>query len=462
MNKITTWVGIIFCLLYLPSCNHSNNNTLFSSVDLNGWKTSGNVLVKDSMMILSGSNAIATLQNREYKDFDLKLKLRTTQNGKGSIDFHTDGSKKGYQVAINNDMTDSTWWRKTGSLLSVRNLAKSLAKDGEWFDMDIRVEGQSISIKVNGTLVVEYIEPAHPYRIPPNDKALLSSGTIAIESSGEGDIEIKDITIEEINSKNINITAQLAIASDEQSDDFIHLHQEDFPLLDYHVHLKGGLTSDMAIKQSRRLGVNYAIAPNCGIGFPITNDQGIYQFLDSMRSQPFILAMQAEGREWVTTFSEQARNEFDYVFTDALTFNDKKGRRVRLWIDNEVFIDNEQEFMDLIVDKTCDVLTEPADIFVNPCYLPDKMSDRYDAFWTEDRMNKFIEALAKSGKALEINELYSIPNKAIIMKAKEAGVKFTFGSNNVTPDVSKLKYSIKMKQECGLTAKDMYKPKIKI
>ena len=47
------------------------------------------------------------------------------------------------------------------------------------------------------------------------------------------------------------------------------------------------------------------------------------------------------------------------------------------------------------------------------------------------------------------------------MKAKEAGVKFTFGSNNVTPDVSDLGYSLKMKEECGLTAENMYKPKVK-
>ena len=181
-----------------------------------------------------------------------------------------------------------------------------------------------------------------------------------------------------------------------------------------------------------------------------------------MRSQPFILAMQGEGREWPTTFSEAARKEFDFVFTDALTFTDKKGRRVRLWIDDEVFIDNEQEYMDLIVDKMCDVFKEPADIYVNPFFLPTSMNDRYDQFWTEQRVDRAISALKKSGKVLEINELYQIPSKAIIMKAKEAGLKFSFGSNNVKPEVGKLEYAIRMKKECGLTAQDMYKPKIKL
>jgi histidinol phosphatase-like PHP family hydrolase len=182
-----------------------------------------------------------------------------------------------------------------------------------------------------------------------------------------------------------------------------------------------------------------------------------------MRSQPFILAMQAEGREWVTTFSQRVRDEFDFVFTDAMTFTDHKGRRSRLWIPQETHIDNEQQYMDLIVDRICSVLQEPMDVYVNPCFLPDRMQDRYDAFWTEDRQVKFINALVKSGKALEINNRYQIPNKAIIQKAKAAGVKFTFGTNNAgANDMGKMEYAIRIKEECGLTAQDMYKPKIKI
>ncbi|GAB6122688.1 hypothetical protein JCM30204_38370 [Dysgonomonas termitidis] len=415
------------------------------------------------MLILSGPDSRATLKNGEYKDFDLNLVLRTTQNGKGFISFHTDESSgKGYRIAINNNISDPIWWRMTGSLLSVRNLTKSLVKDDQWFTMNIRVEGQSIIVKINGEPVVEYLEPAHPLRISPNDKCILSEGTISLASKGSGNIEFKSISIETLNRKDINIPAQLTIAKDEQNDDILHLHQEDFPVLDYHVHLKGGLTKESAAKQSRKAGINYVVAPNCGVGFPITNDKEVFNFLDTMRTQPFILAMQGEGREWVTTFSEKARDGFDFVFTDALTFNDMKNRRVHLWINEEVKINDEQQYMDMIVDKICSVLREPADVYVNPFFLPEQMNDRYDEFWTEDRMNRVIDALAKSGMALEINELYRIPNKAIIMKAKKAGIKFTFGSNNISPEVGKLEYSIRMKKECNLMQLEMYKPQIKL
>lgn len=453
---------LVLSFIWLNSCTDSKSRILFNGNGNKDWQTVGNVSINDSILILSGPNSRATLKNGKYKDFDLKLVLRTTQNGKGFICFHTDDSGKGYRIAINNDATDPIWWRMTGSLLSVRNLTKSLVKDSQWFTMNIRVEGQSIVVKVNGEPVVEYIEPADPLRISPNDKCILSSGTISVAGKGDGAIEFKNISIETLDRKDINIPAQLAIAKDEQNDDILHLHQEDFPVLDYHVHLKGGFTKEAAAKQSRKTGINYAVAPNCGIGFPVTNDKDAFNFLDTMHTQPFILAMQGEGREWVTTFSEKARHGFDFVFTDALTFNDLRGRRVHLWVNEEVVINDEQQYMDMIVDRICSVLQEPADVYVNPFFLPEQMNDRYDAFWTEDRINKVIDALAKSGMALEINELYNIPNKTIIMKAKRAGVKFTFGSNNISPEVGRLEYSIRMKKECNLMQLDMYKPKVKL
>lgn len=454
---------VIISASLLVSCSTPTNGDLFSGSNTNQWDTSGNVSIKDSILILTGTDAQMISKKGNYKSFDLSLELRTTAQGKGFVGFHTDkADNKGYRVAINNDRKDATWWRMTGSLMSVRNLTKSFIKENEWFKMNIRVEGQSVTVLINDQLVMEYIEPEAPYRIASNAAALLSEGHFSLVSNGAGEIQVKNIKVGILDDRHIDKSAQLANAINEQEDDIIRLHQEDFPVLDYHVHLKGGLTKEEAAIQSRQLGINYAIAPNCGVGFPITNDQQVMDFLNEMRSEPFILAMQAEGREWVTTFSPEVRNEFDYVFTDALTFTDNKNRRTRLWIKEETWIEDEQQYMDMIVDKICGVLQEPVDVYVNPCFLPYPMNERYDEFWTEARMDKFVDALAKSGKALEINELYNIPNRAIIQKAKDAGVKFTFGSNNVTPDVSRLGYSIRMKNECGLTPQDMYKPKIKI
>ena len=465
--KTLSFFTTILLGIFLADCSQAGGSRLlFDGTNADMWQTTGNVSVENGLLTLKGSNARAVLQNGKYKNFELNLEMRTTSGGKGTIGFHTDlSAAKGYQVAINNDREDPVWWKMTGSLLSVRNLTKSFVKENDWFQMSIRVEGHFVTVTINGEPVVEYIEPADFYRIAPNQTALLSEGTFALTSSGTGEIQIKSILVDVIQPNEIaqNIADQLAQSIDEQSDEIIKLHQEDFPVLDYHIHIKGGFDDREAAKLSRKVGINYASSPNCGIGFPITDDAGVMEFLEASRSLPFILAMQAEGREWVTTFSPEVRAEFDYVFTDALTFTDTKGRRTRLWMRSETWIEDEQEYMDLIVDKICDVLEEPMDIYVNPCFLPPQMDDRYDEFWTEARMNRFVEALAKSGKAMEINNRYKIPNKAIIQKAKAAGVKFTFGTNNAgANDVGLMEYAIQMKKECGITAADMYKPKIKI
>ena len=105
----------------------------------------------------------------------------------------------------------------------------------------------------------------------------------------------------------------------------------DFPLVDYHVHLKGGLTLDQAIEISEKNGVKFGIAQNCGLGFPVTDDAGAMQFIEMLKGRDAYIGMQAEGREWLGLFSKDVIARFDYVFTDALTFTDDKGRRTRLW-----------------------------------------------------------------------------------------------------------------------------------
>ncbi|MDR1742836.1 MAG: DUF1080 domain-containing protein [Dysgonamonadaceae bacterium] len=444
---------------FLTACAKPNEKVLFDGSSLDKWVKEGDVKIDNQILILTGEASQIVLKQGDYASFELSAQIRTTEYGKGFIGFHTDTKGNGgYRVAIDNDISNNEWWTKTGSLLSVRNLTKSLIGENEWFALKIRVEGKKISVKVNDEPVVEYIEPASPYRLPANAGQKLSKGLFTIKSTGSGAVEIKEITVSLLNNKNIDIAAQEAEATDETTDDIIKLHQANFPVLDYHVHLKENLSLELAKQQSRKFGINYALAPNCGIGFPITNDSGVIAYLDKMKEQPFVQAMQGEGREWPETFSKDVRDKFDYVFTDAMTFTDAKGRRTRLWMPDEVWVENEEEYMDLIVRKICDVMNEPMDVYVNPTFLPDAMNDRYDAFWTDTRQQKVIDAMVKAGKALEINARYEIPHKSFIQKAKAAGLKFTFGTNNSNADTGKLEYCIRMKNECNITAEDMFKP----
>ena len=231
-------------------------------------------------------------------------------------------------------------------------------------------------------------------------------------------------------------------------------------ITDLHIHLKGGFTIKEAVLKSKNENIRYGIVVNCGVGFPVHNDSQIDSVLLTLKDYPqFFIGMQAEGREWVNIFSKESMNKFDYVFTDGMTFTDAKGRRNRIWLKEETWIDNEEEFMDYLVNTIVKILnTEPINIYVNPTFLPAQMSARYDYFWTPERMDKVIYAAKSHNIAIEINNRYRIPSIGFIAKAKKAGVKFTIGTNNTNSDFSGAEYALEAIKKCGLTQNDFFQP----
>jgi hypothetical protein len=240
--------------------------------------------------------------------------------------------------------------------------------------------------------------------------------------------------------------------------------KSDFPLTDLHVHIKGKLTIGDLAKKSKEENIQYGIAVNCGLGFPVHSDSQIDSVIQIFKGYPqFYVAMQAEGREWVNIFSKESRDKFDYVFTDAMTFTDEKGRRNRIWIKDETWIDDEEQFMEYLVNTLVKTLvkileTEPINIYVNSTYLPAQMADRYNHFWTAERMDRVIKAARNNNIAIEINNRFRIPSAEFIKRAKVAGVKFTIGTNNADENFSGAVYARQMIKECGLTKDDFYLP----
>jgi len=233
-----------------------------------------------------------------------------------------------------------------------------------------------------------------------------------------------------------------------------------FKVTDLHIHLKGNFSLDDAVKKSQEENIKYGIAFNCGYKFPIHMDSQIDSVVSLMKDYPqFYMAMQAEGREWVNIFSQESRAKFDYVFTDAMTFTDEKGRRNRIWIKNETWIDDEEVFMDYLV-KTIEKIfnEEPIDIYVNSTFLPEQMAGRYDEFWTVERMDRVIKAAKSNNIAIEINNRYRIPSEKFIKRARAAGVKFTVGTNNSDENFSGAEYALDMIKKCKLTEEDFFQP----
>jgi len=230
---------------------------------------------------------------------------------------------------------------------------------------------------------------------------------------------------------------------------------------DYHVHVKSDLTLEDALRRSRETGITYGIAINGGLDLPVNSDAGLEAFLREMRGKPVFVAFQAEGREWVRLFTRQTLEKFDYVFTDAMTWTDDDGRRMRLWIRNEVgVIADPQRFMDTLVKRATGIFdNEPIDLYVNPTFIPEQIAPDYDRLWTPARMKRIVDGLAANGVAVEINNRYRIPNAAFIRLAKQAGVKFACGTNNTgAADLGHNEYCAEMIRLCDLGPRDLWRP----
>ena len=231
--------------------------------------------------------------------------------------------------------------------------------------------------------------------------------------------------------------------------------------VDYHVHPKGGLTVEDALRRSLETGIFYGLAINGGLRQPAENDAGLEAFLRELDGKPVYKAMQAEGREWVRMFSKATLEKFDYVFTDSMTWTDDSGKRMRLWIPDEVgTIGDPQTFMDTLVDRAVGIFEkEPIDIYVNPTFLPAQLAVDYDRLWTPARMKRVVDALAAQGIAMEINNRYRIPGAAFIRLAQQAGVKFACGTNNTgAADLGQNEYCAEVIRDHGLRAEHFWTP----
>ena len=219
---------------------------------------------------------------------------------------------------------------------------------------------------------------------------------------------------------------------------------------------------------SMNYGINYGVAPNAGeggVGRMLANDDEVYAYFEEVKDMPFLRGVQGEGRKWTATFSREALGVFDYLFTDAMTIVDHKGRLSRIYRPEEVHYDGitKERYMDHLVDQTVKILAnEPADIFANPTYVPDDMNPDYATYWTDARVDRVLDVLRKYQIALEINARYKIPSFDIIRKAKERGIKFTFGTNNVDADFGRLEYCLEAVERCGLTVEDMWFPSMSV
>jgi len=459
-------------LTTLPAPAQNGWTPLFDGSSLEGWRASEHAdsfSVADGAIRCDGERShlfyVGPVSGADFHSFELEVRLLAPAGANSGIYFHTafqaEGwPSQGFEVQVNNSQRrqgDYLEMKKTGSLYGFRNVYAAVAPDDEWFTVRVEVRGRRVRSWVDDTLVVDYREPA-PLPAAWGDRSRLGHGTFALQCHDPGSpVAFRDVRVRALP---VPADEPGAPEADAAFLRMLELGEANFPLVDLHAHLKGGLTLDDALELSRRTGMFLGVALNVGRGFPIEDDAGALRFLDELERRPVFVGLQGEGREWMDLVSPEVRARFDYVFTDSMTFTDTRGRRMRLWMRDEVVVGEPQAFMEMLVEKTVGVLeNEPIDVYVNPTFLPEEIAGEYDALWTEARMRRVIDAAVANGVAIEIGARYRLPGERFLRLAKQAGARFTFGTNNTgADDLGDWSYPLEMQRKLGLTWEDMFVP----
>ena len=214
MKHCLRYLIVFFTTFCIGSAAEEGFVSIFNGKDLSGWKsneeTPGSFGVANGELMVHNGRAHLFYTGQDghpnFKNFELKAKVKTMPQANGGIYFHTQFQESGwpsvgFECQVNSTHKDP---KKTGSLYGVVNVlvlaegekapAGSLkdiireqapSTDGEWFDYHIKVQGKRVIVKVNGETTVDWTQPAgfDPKRDLKNMPGRqIGSGTIALQA----------------------------------------------------------------------------------------------------------------------------------------------------------------------------------------------------------------------------------------------------------------------------------------
>lgn len=178
--------------------------SLFNGADLDGWKASekeGCFSIENGAIKVSNGRShlfyVGDVEGGDFTDFEFMASVMTTPGSNSGIYFHTKYQesgwpKNGYECQVNISHKDP---QKSGGLYAAAKVSDPPAKDNQWYTQHIIVKGKHVIVKINGQVVVDYVEADNvSFKGWPGRK--LSSGTFAIQGHDPKSIVyFKDIKV---------------------------------------------------------------------------------------------------------------------------------------------------------------------------------------------------------------------------------------------------------------------------
>lgn len=245
---------------------------------------------------------------------------------------------------------------------------------------------------------------------------------------------------------------------------------------DLHAHTimsDGDLPLHRVVGLARERGVTIGIADHVSTRNEarfISDETGLRQYLAAVEDVP---VFRSGEFCWCDTFwsslPDDLMERFDYRIGSNHGFWLPDGSVASPWWKSlpAPWDERPQELMEIMVHNLCDMVrTMPVQIAAHSTLLPPALLAReadVHAWWSEPREDRFVEALAGSGVAVEISNRYRLPHDRFLRKAKQAGTRFSLGSDGHTKaQIARLEWAMATARRVGVTDADLFVPERRV
>jgi hypothetical protein len=152
----------------------------------------GTFSVQDGELVVHGTRShlfyVGPLHEHDWKDFEFSCEVKTWPKGNSGIYFHTQWREtgfpdRGFEVQVNNSHRDP---KRTAGLYDIKDNLATVAEDGTWFTMVVRVEGKHVIVTVDGKVVTDWTEPDGFVPPPNHPLRRIDHGTFALQGHDAG------------------------------------------------------------------------------------------------------------------------------------------------------------------------------------------------------------------------------------------------------------------------------------
>ena len=249
--------------------------------------------------------------------------------------------------------------------------------------------------------------------------------------------------------------------------DFVRLGTQDL-----HVHTRmsdGDLSLDEVVAVAESLGIQVGIADHVSrrnVDLFVSTSERLDRYVEALDAAPVLRAAELCWCDpFYPSIAPRLLERLDYLIGSNHGFPLPDGNLVTPWSRSlpAGWEDRPQEVMDIMVRNLCDlVATMPIAIVAHSTLLPAVLlgleSDVH-AWWTEEREDRFIEAAVANRVAIEISNRYQLPHHRFLRKAREAGARFSLGSDaHHREQVARLDWAVQAAIAAGIGENQLFTP----